>query len=220
VPAPSDEKQSGPRSRKGERTRARLLDAAKGVFEDAGFLDARISDIAERAGLSHGSFYHYFDSKEEIFLEVAEAQEERFIRGAVVESGMLDASTAPEIHDRVGASVRRYLEDYRAEAAIMGVIEQVSRYHAPVRDIRTATQRHYIEQTEASIVALQRRGLADDAIDATVVASALNAMVARIAELWFVQGQLTCSFEEGVETLTRICVNAMKLKDPVRPAAP
>ena len=53
----------GPRSRKGAKTRARLLAAAKETFEEDGFLDARISDIAERAGLSHGSFYHYFDSK-------------------------------------------------------------------------------------------------------------------------------------------------------------
>ncbi len=62
-----------PRSRKGAETRARLLEAAKRVFEEKGFLDARISDISERAGLSHGSFYHYFDSKEQIFREIAEA---------------------------------------------------------------------------------------------------------------------------------------------------
>ena len=68
---------SGPRSRKGARTRARLLEAAKQVFEETGFLDARVSDIAERAGLSHGSFYHYFDSKEQIFREIAEMMDER-----------------------------------------------------------------------------------------------------------------------------------------------
>jgi AcrR family transcriptional regulator len=68
---------NAPRSRKGVRTRARLIDAAKQVFERDGFLDARIVDIAETADLAPGSFYHYFDSKEQIFLEVAEAQEAR-----------------------------------------------------------------------------------------------------------------------------------------------
>src|SRR5580698_7583907 len=53
-----------PRSAKGRRTRARLLEAAKAVFERDGFLAARISDIAAEAEVSHGSFYHYFDSKE------------------------------------------------------------------------------------------------------------------------------------------------------------
>ena len=33
--------------------------------------------IAEKAGLSHGSFYHYFESKEEVFREVAAEVEQR-----------------------------------------------------------------------------------------------------------------------------------------------
>jgi AcrR family transcriptional regulator len=70
--AVDSDKPNGPRSRKGVQTRARLIEAAKQIFEENGFLEARISDIAERAGLSHGSFYHYFDSKEQVFREVTE----------------------------------------------------------------------------------------------------------------------------------------------------
>ena len=91
------ERPNGPRSRKGVQTRARLVDAAKKVFEDHGFLDARISDIAEEAGLSHGSFYHYFESKDEIFLEVAEAQEDKLSQHSIVDSGLLDPSSAATI---------------------------------------------------------------------------------------------------------------------------
>jgi hypothetical protein len=40
------EKPNGPRSCKGVHARARLVDAAKKVFEESGFLDARSSDIA------------------------------------------------------------------------------------------------------------------------------------------------------------------------------
>jgi DNA-binding transcriptional regulator YbjK len=43
------------------RARARLVDAAKKVFERDGFLEARIVDIAETAQIAPGSFYHYFD---------------------------------------------------------------------------------------------------------------------------------------------------------------
>ena len=46
------------------RALARLVEAAKEVFEECGLPDARISDITARAGVSYGSFYHYFDSKE------------------------------------------------------------------------------------------------------------------------------------------------------------
>lgn len=210
------EKPNGPRSRKGVRTRARLVDAAKLVFEDAGFLEARISDIAERAGLSHGSFYHYFESKEEIFLEVAAAQEETFTRDSVINSGLLEASPGTTVRDRIGASVRSYLEDYRAEARIMGVIEQVSRYHEAVREVRHGRQQHYLAQAAESIHGLQQQGLADAGLDPFIAATALNAMVNRFAEMWLVQGVVDCTFDEGVEALTSLCVNALQLQD--RPA--
>ena len=70
-------KPSAPQTRRGANTRARLVSAAKEIFERDGFLDARITDISKRAGLSHGAFYHYFTSKEQLFREVAEIQEER-----------------------------------------------------------------------------------------------------------------------------------------------
>ena len=207
------DKPIGPRSRKGVQTRARLVEAAKKVFEDQGFLEARISDIAERAGLSHGSFYHYFESKDEVFLEVAEALEDRLISHSVVHSGLLDASGG-DVVDRLRESNRAYLSDYREEARIMGVIEQVSRHHEAVREVRFRRQKFYTEQTEVSIRALQKQGLADPSLDASIAAPALTAMVTRFAEMWLVQGLIECSFDDGVEQLTTLCVNALQLKDP------
>src|SRR4051794_27962951 len=85
------EKVNGPRSRKGAETRARLVDAAKQIFEENGFLDARIPDIAEGAGLAHGFFYNYFDPKEQVFREIAEAIERQW--GAPLEDVVLDRSS-------------------------------------------------------------------------------------------------------------------------------
>jgi AcrR family transcriptional regulator len=206
------DKPNGPRSRKGVETRARLVDAAKTVFETSGFLDARISDIAEEAGLSHGSFYHYFESKDEVFLEVAEAQEDRLSVHSIVDSGLLDPSDAT-VRERLHASNHRYLSDYRDEALIMGVIEQVSRYNDQVRSVRFARQRRYAERTEDAIRRLQSSGLADPELDPTIAATALSAMVTRFAEMWLVQNLLKCDFDEGVEQLTALCVNALQLKD-------
>jgi AcrR family transcriptional regulator len=209
----TDGRPSGPRSRKGIETRARLVDAAKHVFEDHGFLEARISDIAERAGLSHGSFYHYFESKEEVFLEVAVAQEDRLSMHTVVDSGLLDRSVHANVRERVRESNRRYLADYRDEARIMGVIEEVSRYNESVRKVRFERFRHYCQRTERVIRRMQAQGLAETSLDAEFAAQALSAMVTRTAEMSFVQGLLDCSFEDGVDQLTSLCINALQLKD-------
>lgn len=46
---------------------AELLDAALAAFFEKGFEAARLEDIAARAGVSKGTIYLYFDSKEDIF---------------------------------------------------------------------------------------------------------------------------------------------------------
>lgn len=56
-----------PRTERGRRTLRKLLDAAAAEFSEHGFHDASISAITRRAGTALGSFYTYFDSKEEIF---------------------------------------------------------------------------------------------------------------------------------------------------------
>ncbi len=196
-----------PRTAKGERTRGRLLRAAKHVFERQGFLGARVSDIADRARISHGTFYHYFSSKEEIFRELAEAHEARLTEAADVADGLL-SQLSPRHQVRQG--VRRYLEQYREQAAIMGVIEQVSRYDAEVNAARVAAQKQFTKRAEDACRLQQQAGVADGALDPVIAADALGAMVSRFAELWLVQGYRDYDFDHAVEQLSLICANALR----------
>jgi AcrR family transcriptional regulator len=209
------ENNDAPRSRKGAETRARLIEAAKQIFERDGFLEARISDIAETAKLSHGAFYHYFESKEQIFREVAEAQEQRLTEPPheAPTSGSEDVSP----WERIRRANRLYLERYRHEAALMGVIEQVSRYDPHVNAARMATMKHFVERAERAIRQLQREGIADKRLDSTMAADALGAMVGRFAELWLVQGYREYDFDEAVEQLTMLWANALGLPDEAAP---
>lgn len=54
----------------GQRTRAKLLEAAEAEFGRKGFYEAQVVDITRRAGVAHGTFYTYFPSKEAIFIEL------------------------------------------------------------------------------------------------------------------------------------------------------
>jgi AcrR family transcriptional regulator len=55
---------------KSERTRQRILDAAAAVFSENGYSNARLVDIAERAGMQAGSLYYHFDSREALVDEI------------------------------------------------------------------------------------------------------------------------------------------------------
>lgn len=56
-----------PATRRGEATRDRLLRAAERLFGEGGFHATGVSDITRAAGVAQGTFYLYFESKEEIF---------------------------------------------------------------------------------------------------------------------------------------------------------
>jgi AcrR family transcriptional regulator len=50
-----------------EERRRQILDAALAVFTQKGFYATNVSDVAARAGVSQGTIYWYFESKEELF---------------------------------------------------------------------------------------------------------------------------------------------------------
>ncbi|WP_227394991.1 TetR/AcrR family transcriptional regulator [Jeotgalibacillus aurantiacus] len=59
--------------------REQILNAAAKVFARRGMAAAKISDIAQEAQLSHGLVYHYFKSKEQIFVTLVKKASESSI---------------------------------------------------------------------------------------------------------------------------------------------
>ncbi len=55
-----------------EDRRNKILDAAKSEFAESGFEQASYNRIIERAGLSKGAMYYYFDDKLDLYLTVLE----------------------------------------------------------------------------------------------------------------------------------------------------
>jgi AcrR family transcriptional regulator len=198
-------------------TRAKLVKAAKTVFERDGFLDARISDIAKRARVSYGAFYHYFESKDQIFREVAEAQEERLTAPADPDEPRASDDSAAS---RIREANRRYLQRYRDEARIMRVIEEASRYDGHVNAVRMASQKHFASRSEQAIRRLQKEGQADPRVNPTIAADALGSMVGRFAELWLTQGYREYDFDEAVDQLSLLWANAIGLGTDITPSSP
>lgn len=90
-----------PMTKRRENTRARLLDAAAAVFAEIGLEGASVEAICERAGFTRGAFYSNFDSKDELFLQLASVLAEKrlaLVRARIdefVESGLLSNNADP-----------------------------------------------------------------------------------------------------------------------------
>jgi AcrR family transcriptional regulator len=70
-----------------EATRRALLDAAAQAFEERGFAEASLDDIAGAARLTKGALYHHFASKQELFRAVFEEVEAEMIEAVRRASG-------------------------------------------------------------------------------------------------------------------------------------
>jgi AcrR family transcriptional regulator len=206
VPAP------GAKTARGAATQAALVRAAQEVFERDGFLDARIADITATAGTATGSFYTYFNGKDEVFLAVVEALDQVGLHPPTLEYVTERHADAASLVADIAAHHRAYLETYHRNAKMMRVVEEVTNINAAFRRERTARAQPWIAGNRVAIGRLQREGRADPDLDPIPAARALSTMVSRSAYIAFVLEEEGADSIDGlVDTLTRLWVNALKL---------
>jgi len=94
VTAVSGEGVARPRQRRKEARPAELAAAALELFVEKGYAATRLDDVAARAGVSKGTVYLYFESKEALFKAALEAAMTPTVEAAeaLVECGRLSAS--------------------------------------------------------------------------------------------------------------------------------
>jgi AcrR family transcriptional regulator len=196
-----------PITARGARTKAALVKAARAVFEKNGFLDTNVGDIAKKARVAHGTFYTYFNSKEEIFVDVSEALLADFQRIAAEEPIVSDHSS---ISERIERANRGYLRAYQANARMMAVLEQVATFNPRLAQMRRTMRVFWRQRNSEAIRRWQERGLVSRAIDPDYAASALGSMVDRCAYVWIVLGE-PFDVDTAVVQLTRLYCNALGL---------
>lgn len=195
-----------PTTPRGLRTRGKLIEAARVVFERDGFLDARLVDITTEAGISAGSFYTYFDSKEEIFSAVQAEVEEEMLHPDV---RAVDGGDDPI--EQIRAANRAYLESYERYAPFMRLLEQVASIDDDFREQRRKRGEAFVQRNAKSIRHLQKDGVAGAEIDPMLAAYFLSGMVARAAYSRFVLGE-DWTTDEMVDSLTTLWANALQIK--------
>lgn len=148
------------RAQQRERTRAALIDAAVHVVGERGYADASVTAITRRAGVAQGTFYNYFESREDLFDRLLPALAQTMfdrIRDAVRDCAceqQRELASLRAYFDFVREVPQFYRILYEAEifapAAHRALIERIARNYA--RTLRRARDR-------GEIVSFNRREL-------------------------------------------------------------
>jgi AcrR family transcriptional regulator len=138
------------RERSGER-RARILEAARTCFGEAGFAGATIEAIALRAGVSNGLLYQFFRGKEHLFEVVLQEIIADWVRAIAPQGGETSASAT------LADMFRRSVDFCRSHPLLPALIRedgalQLSRIQHAGRD--------RIQPHRDAVASLLRRGVA------------------------------------------------------------
>jgi len=102
----SSQEQGRPRlTAKGERTRARIVEAAARLVHERGVADATLDDVKAAAGVSGSQMYHYFPDKDELVQAVISHQAD-VIAGNQRQADLGSAEGLQAWRDMVIAQVR------------------------------------------------------------------------------------------------------------------
>lgn len=185
---------------RGKRTMRRLLDAGIEVFARRGFHAARVDDIVDAAGLSHGTFYLYFSNKEDLLrilvLDVAEEME-----GLARNLGSLTPDE--EGREVLREWLREFTELYERFAPIIGAWTEAERPGDEAGRIGTDLLGGFTSALARRIATSPASG-----IDPNVAALALLAMIER--SHYYVHAGMLGGRGEGVlDTLTEVTHHAL-----------
>jgi AcrR family transcriptional regulator len=156
---------------KGDRSKVALEDAARKVIRRIGFLNLKIADITEEAGMAIGSFYNYYDDKDDLLRSMVD--------DVVRQVETYQLALAPSGVDQIGSALRAFWQLYGANLEALVSVYQASIVDARYLKIWRRIQRLGIDAHANRIKAAQAQGYCPG-LDPELTGAAFQAMVERM----------------------------------------
>jgi TetR/AcrR family transcriptional regulator len=160
------------RQRRKEARPQELLDAALALFVEKGFAAARAEEVAQRAGVSKGTLYLYYPSKEELFKAVIRHNLAERIAATALQVQAHRGPAAPLLNEWL---VEWWQQVYASPAS--GTFKIIVGEVRNFPEIADFYLHHVIEPGSALIGGIVARGIASGEFRAVDVESTVHSLV-------------------------------------------
>jgi len=148
---------------RGRVTRQQLLDAGSRVLPLRGYHETRVDDIVKEAGFSHGSFYRYFENKDDLFSVLALEAVEHLVQ--LVERFPRDHG------DPLDEWLAEWFEGYRSKGGVISAWEEIGFAASDLVARSAEITVVYLDRLERVVAA---RGFGDVRVDALALLAAIE----------------------------------------------
>jgi len=192
------------RARQKERRRQEILDAAIELWATKGSRGTGLTEVAERAGMTHAGVLHHFGSKANLFLAV---MEERDRRDRAVLQPYFDRA---DIHDLWAHYPDLARENERASGLAQLFIVLIGESITPNNLGHEYLRERYrivLGRTQSILEAAQQHGEIDAGVDCAATASQIAAFMDGALIQWMLHprpGGLVALYENYFDQLARV----------------
>jgi TetR/AcrR family fatty acid metabolism transcriptional regulator len=160
--------------------RARILQAAVKVFARSGYFGARVSEIAEAAGIADGTIYLYFRGKEDILVSLFDE-----VMAEHLQAGREELARLGDVEQKLVRIAERHLRMLGGNRDLAVVFQVELRQSTKFMERFTASWLHdYFELLDAVIAEGQRDGTLRPELPRKVVAKAFFGALDEMVTSW------------------------------------
>ncbi|MGZ4144252.1 MAG: TetR/AcrR family transcriptional regulator [Actinomycetota bacterium] len=168
----------------GERTRAKLLEAARHVFRERGYGPARVDDVTQKAGTSHGAFYLYFANKQDVLEALAvETAEQMYVLAEELE-GIEAGETG---YGQLRAWVEKFIDAYERHSPVINAWISAEMEDSRFDQLGREVLGKFAGRISHTIARAVDAGVRHP-VDPGTAAVALVSMLERFCYFWLVRG--------------------------------
>jgi AcrR family transcriptional regulator len=149
---------------RGEKTRRKLLDAGAVVLPSRGYHDTRIDDIVEEAGVSHGSFYRYFENKDGFFRVLADRA-----TGKMIE--LIDAFPTGGQASALPQWLTDWFATYRSNGGVISAWQEIEFSDPAIKELSLQAAATVLDRL---VRIMEQRGFGDALVDALILLAVIE----------------------------------------------
>jgi len=192
-----------PKSLKAQRTRQKILDAARSVFSERGFAKATAEEISTKADVGYGTFYLYFTDKRQALHTILREVDDKLYQMGQAEGVKLGLGALAPIK----ATISGFFDSFKENADVLKICHELSATDSDFKAQHDKVRGRLVNRIKEHL----QKGLEFGnvrSIDPEITASAIAGLIETVAIEWFFNNR-PWDREKVINTVAKLYYSAV-----------